>query len=101
MGEKPVGSMRGETAESPGALELKNKMKEPCSEDEEKMEDSPVMGLLTGQKTTKSKTRETQANENEEVPSESSIKKAIRKRASYVKANSEYAVVPSFLSLSL
>lgn len=53
-------------------------------------EDSPVMGLLTGHKTTKSGTEENEVSGNNEAPSESTIKKAIRKRASYIKANSEY-----------
>ncbi|KAG6786171.1 hypothetical protein POTOM_007766 [Populus tomentosa] len=87
--EKHVDSPK-EVTESPERLDLKNTMKEPCSEDEEKMEDSPVMGLLSGQKTTKSKANDTQANEVKEVPSEGSIKKAMMRRASYIKANSEY-----------
>lgn len=65
-------------------------MKEPSSGDEEKIEGSPVLGLMTGQKTAKSETEETQGKENKEVPSESTIKKAIRKRASYFEAKSEY-----------
>jgi hypothetical protein len=87
--EKHVDSPK-EVTESPERRDLKNNIKEPCSEDEEKMEDSPVMGLLSGQKTTKSKAKDTQANEVKEVPSEGSIKKAMMRRASYIKANSEY-----------
>ena len=87
--EKHVDSPK-EVTESPERLDLKNTIKEPCSEDEEKMEDSPVMGLLSGQKTTKSKAKDTQANEVKEVPSEGSIKKAMMRQASYIKANSEY-----------
>eukprot|EP00258_Populus_trichocarpa_P033922 XP_024449941.1 eukaryotic translation initiation factor 5B [Populus trichocarpa] len=86
--EKHVDSPK-EVTESPERRDLKNNIKEPCSEDEEKMEDSPVMGLLSGQKTTKSKAKDTQANEVKEVPSEGSIKKAMMRRASYIKANSE------------
>ncbi|KAF9687222.1 hypothetical protein SADUNF_Sadunf02G0071200 [Salix dunnii] len=87
--EKHVDSPK-EVTESPERLELKNNIKEPCSEDEEKMEDSPVMGLLSGQKKTKSKAKDTQANKVKEVPSEGSIKKAMMRRATYIKANSEY-----------
>ncbi|PNT37218.1 hypothetical protein POPTR_005G176400v4 [Populus trichocarpa] len=87
-GGKHVGSPK-EGTESPERLESKNNIKEPSSEEEEKMEDSPVMGLMTGKKTTKSKTKDAQANEIKEVPSEGSIKKAMMKRASYIKANSE------------
>uniref|UniRef100_A0A6N2MZ22 Histone chaperone domain-containing protein n=1 Tax=Salix viminalis TaxID=40686 RepID=A0A6N2MZ22_SALVM len=86
--EKHVDSPK-EVTESPERLELKNNIKEPCSEDEDKMEDSPVMGLLSGQKKTKSKAKDTQANKVKEVPSEGSIKKAMMRRATYIKANSE------------
>lgn len=65
------------------------------------MEDSPVMGLLTGKKPPKSETKETVDDGNKEVPSESSIKKALLKRASYIKANSEYAVIIFLWSLVL
>ncbi|KAE8077437.1 hypothetical protein FH972_016002 [Carpinus fangiana] len=79
MGEK--GSPRGEVAEASDELHLKKDVNDS--------EDSPVMGLLTGHKTTKSGTDENEISGNNEAPSESTIKKAIRKRASYVKANSE------------
>ncbi|KAG6774220.1 hypothetical protein POTOM_021571 [Populus tomentosa] len=91
-GRKHVGSPK-EGIESPERLDSKNNIKEHSSEEEEKMEDSPVMGLMTGKKTTKSKTKDTQANEIKEVPSEGSIKKAMMKQASYIKANSEYVFV--------
>ena len=91
-GRKHVGSPK-EGIESPERLESKNNIKEHSSEEEEKMEDSPVIGLMTGKKTTKSKTKDTQAKEIKEVPSEGSIKKAMMKRASYIKANSEYVFV--------
>ncbi|KAJ4700658.1 DNA ligase 1-like isoform X1 [Melia azedarach] len=74
---------------SPEVCQSEKEVKESCPEGAEKMEDSPVLGLMTGQKTTKSKAEETQSDGNKEVPSESTIKKAIRKRATYVKANSE------------
>lgn len=88
-GEKHSRSTKRDAAESPEGHESKNDIKEPCSEDEEKLEDSPVMGLLTGKKSTKSETEETPVGKNKEVPSESIIKKALLKRASYIKANSE------------
>ncbi|KAK9270245.1 hypothetical protein L1049_025822 [Liquidambar formosana] len=87
--EKNISSTRGEATESPDGLESKRDEKEPGSEDEDKMEGSPVLGLLTGHKTTKFDTEETKGNDNKEVLSETTIKKAIRKRASYFKANSE------------
>lgn len=64
-------------------------VKEPCPENYEKMEDSPVLGLMTGNKKTKFETEEAQGDGNKEVPSESNIKKAIRKRSAYIKANIE------------
>jgi methionine synthase II (cobalamin-independent) len=84
MGEK--GSPTGEVAEASDELHLKKDVNDS--------EDSPVMGLLTGHKTTKSGTEENEISGNNEAPSESTIKKAIRKRASYVKANSEYVTPP-------
>jgi hypothetical protein len=99
MGGKHVGSPK-EGTESPERLESKNNIKEPSSEEEEKMEDSPVMGLMTGKKTTKSKTKDAQANEIKEVPSEGSIKKAMMKRASYIKANSEYVFVSFVMAVN-
>ncbi|RXH75960.1 hypothetical protein DVH24_042747 [Malus domestica] len=80
--------VKGEVAES-----LKRKSnkdaKETCSEDEEKMEDSPVMGLLTGHKVAKTGTEETKTTNQNKAPTESVIKSALRKRGSYIKANSE------------
>ncbi|KAG6650245.1 glutamic acid-rich protein-like isoform X1 [Carya illinoinensis] len=77
MGEK---SVTREVADSSEGLHSKKDVKDS--------EDSPVMGLLTRHKTTKAGCEESKASENKEVPSESTIKKAVRKRASYVKANS-------------
>nr|KJB59211.1 hypothetical protein B456_009G245100 [Gossypium raimondii] len=79
--EKNV-STTTEGTESPKGRQPKKEIKEPCSEDE-KLEESPVLGLLSENKTVKNDNKE-----NKEV-SESKIKKAIRNRASYVKANSE------------
>lgn len=88
-GEKHAHLTKKEATESPEGHESRNDIKESYSEDEQKMEDSPVMGLLTGKKPPKSETKETVDDGNKEVPSESSIKKALLKRASYIKANSE------------
>lgn len=55
------------------------------------MEDSPVLGLLNEDKSVKLETEEAEGNGKNAIPSETIIKKAIRKRYSYVKANSEYA----------
>lgn len=88
--EKNASSTEGEAAEPPETVKSKKEVKEPNSADEEKMEGSPVLGLMTGQKTAKSETEETLSKENKAVPSESTIRKAIRKRASYFKAKSEY-----------
>ncbi|KAJ7965583.1 DNA ligase 1-like isoform X1 [Quillaja saponaria] len=70
------------------AAGLQEDAKEPCIQDEDKMEDSPVLGQLNGTKLVKLETEEAEGNGNK-VPSESTIKKAISKRASYIKANSE------------
>ncbi|KAF5442498.1 hypothetical protein F2P56_035150 [Juglans regia] len=77
MGEK---SVTREVADSSEGLHSKKDVKDS--------EETPVMGLLTRHKTTKAGCEETKASENKEVPSESTIKKAVRKRASYIKANS-------------
>lgn len=66
-------------------------MKDLCPEDEEKMEDSPVLGLLKEQKKVKPETKDDKGNGTKEVLSEALIKKAVRKRSSYIKANAEYA----------
>lgn len=72
--------------------------KERFSDDAEKMEDSPVLGLLTGNKTPKSEPEETQGHDKE-PPSEGAIKMAIIKKAAFIKANSEYAT--SLFKMSL
>ncbi|KAF7816869.1 nucleolin isoform X2 [Senna tora] len=86
-GEKGADSQEteGSTKEFPSKKEIKNR----CPDDEEKMEDSPVLGLLNEQKATKLETKESEGNGKKAIPSEIIIKKAIRKRASYVKENSE------------
>lgn len=90
--EKHVDTGKGEMAESLEKEQLREDVKVPSSEDEEKMEDSPVMGLLTGNKKTKVQTKETQGV-GKKVPTESTIKEAIKKRASYLKANSQYVII--------
>lgn len=73
-----------EVAEPTKGRQSKKEVKEPFAEDEEKLEDSPVMGLLTA----KTESIKTEREETKEI-SQSEITKAIRKRASYVLANSE------------
>ncbi|KAL5776965.1 hypothetical protein ACOSP7_009891 [Xanthoceras sorbifolium] len=85
--EQNVSSTKG--VKTPEGHQSTKDVKEPCSEDAEKTEDSPVLGLLTGHKTTKSENEESGGDLSKKLPSESIIKKAIRKRAAYVKANSE------------
>ncbi|CAN6583874.1 unnamed protein product [Malus baccata var. baccata] len=80
--------VKEEAAESPKRKSNKD-AKQTCSEDEEKMEDSPVMGLLTGHKAAKSGTEETKTTNQKKGPTESVIKSALIKRGSYIKANSE------------
>ncbi|XP_065881126.1 uncharacterized protein [Euphorbia lathyris] len=89
IGEKHTRLTKQEAEELPEEDESKANTKELGSEDEEKMEDSPVMGLLTGKRKTKPETEETPVSKKKEAPSESSIRKALLKRASYIKANSE------------
>ncbi|GKU87653.1 hypothetical protein SLEP1_g2016 [Rubroshorea leprosula] len=81
-------STTSEVVGSPKGRQPKKEVKEQCSEDEEKMEDSPVFGLLSGHKTAKTESIKTEQEDAKEV-SEGEIKKAIRKRASYVIANSD------------
>ncbi|XP_050213229.1 uncharacterized protein LOC126664739 isoform X2 [Mercurialis annua] len=91
--EKIASPFKRETGESdsPEGNESANDVKETCSENEEKMEDSPVMGLLTAKKKPKSQNEETPAvdEDNKKVPTEATVKKALWKKASYIKANSE------------
>ncbi|KAM7514869.1 hypothetical protein LguiA_004452 [Lonicera macranthoides] len=85
--EENAGSTKGNDEGSPKKQDQKKK--EPSSEEEEKMEDSPVMGLLTPNKSIKSEKIESHTSENNEIPSESNIKKAMWKRAAYFRANSD------------
>ncbi|XP_057505097.1 KNR4/SMI1 homolog isoform X2 [Actinidia eriantha] len=87
--EKNVDIGKGEATGSPVKEQMKKDVKESSSEDEEKMEDSPVMGLLTELKKTKVQTKISQVVEKKKIPTESTIKEAVKKRASYLKANSD------------
>ena len=82
--QSKIGRKAKEECESKDAKDL-------CPEDEEKMEDSPVLGLLKEQKRAKLETKDDKGNGTKVVPSEALIKKAVRKRSSYIKANAEYA----------
>ncbi|MED6114059.1 hypothetical protein PIB30_076681 [Stylosanthes scabra] len=75
--------------------------KDGCPEDEEKMEDSPVLGLLKEkeQKEVKQETKEDKDNGGKVVPSETLIKKALRKRATYIRNNSEKVTMASLRRL--
>lgn len=70
----------------------KKDVKEPSSENEDQV-DSPVTGLLTANEITKSDVKEMKSNGNKADVTESTIMKAIRKRASYFRANAEYAIL--------
>lgn len=78
--------------ESSEGFQAKKEVKESFSEDE-KMEDSPVLGLLTGHKTIKSEAEGFKETSNKKTPNESLIKAALTKRAPYLKANSEYVTL--------
>jgi len=96
-GEKDAGTQESE--EPKEKSELKDE-KDLGPEDEEKMEDSPVLGLLKEQKRAKLETKDDKGNGNKVVPSEALIMKAVKKRSSYIKAKAEYAA-DSFKYLSL
>ncbi|CAN1175377.1 hypothetical protein LINPERHAP2_LOCUS31913 [Linum perenne] len=88
MGSEVPSSIKEEASETPEGDESKPDPKDLNSEEDEKMEDSPVMGLLTGQKKSKTEVNKTKDNEKK-VPTENIIKKAIWKRASYIREKSE------------
>ena len=88
-----------EHGESPEGHKANNDVKESSSKDAEEMEDSPVLGLLTGKKTTKLETEESKGVNVKKTLSKGTIKTALRKRAQYLKANSEYVFVSSFFEL--
>lgn len=68
-------------------------VKESNTKEEGKMEESPVMGLLTESESPENTVVETEDTPKNETPSEVTVKEAMRKRAAYFKANSEYALV--------
>ncbi|XP_020877465.1 DNA ligase 1 isoform X2 [Arabidopsis lyrata subsp. lyrata] len=82
------GAENDETSENSQETEEKKDVKEDTTGDDEKTEDSPVMGLLTEENTSQSVAEQTKDEDSKEVL-QSDIKKALRKRASYIKANSE------------
>lgn len=81
--------------ESTEEIHSKKSVKKRHTDNEDKMEDSPILGLLNEDKSVKRETEEAEGNGKNAIPSEAIIKKAIRKRSSYVKANSEYASILS------
>ncbi|KAI3685549.1 hypothetical protein L6452_34797 [Arctium lappa] len=78
--------------------EVEEKLKEHkvtdiCPEDEGKIDDSPVMGLLSGNESAKSGISETQANAKDNIPTVDMIKEALWKKATYFKSKSEELTV--------
>ncbi|XP_058768099.1 uncharacterized protein LOC131641810 [Vicia villosa] len=69
--------------------EIQSKDEKDVPDDDEKMEDSPVLGLLKEQKKVKQEAKKEEGNGKKVVPNEALIKKAIRKRSSYLKDNAE------------
>lgn len=90
VGENTASTKGVETPERRNATK---EVKEPGSGDAEKTEGSPVLGLMTGEEAAKSENEGTESNLSNEIPAESTIKEAIRKRAAFVKANSQYATL--------
>ncbi|KAI3442715.1 CHZ domain-containing protein [Psidium guajava] len=84
-----VSSIKAEMEELSEGPQSKNEVKKSNSGSEEKMEDSPVMGLLTAKKALHSEDEKNQGNGNKADVTESMINKAIKKRAAYFRANSE------------
>lgn len=83
------GGSTGEEATVSPDVQSKGDDKEHTSENEDKTDGSPVLGLLTGHEATEVETEGAQGNDQKEALSETVIKKAIRKRAAYFQANSE------------
>ncbi|KAK9758256.1 hypothetical protein RND81_01G218500 [Saponaria officinalis] len=82
--ENAVSSAEGEPVKEP---EVKKESENPNSGDI--MEDSPVMGLLTGSKKVKAEANGAEETKAAAAPSEAKIKKAIWGRASYLRENSQ------------
>lgn len=66
----------------------KTDAKEDSFKDGDIMDDSPVMGLLTGEKKAKVQAKDTKDIEKKGLPTESTVKDALWKRAKYLKAKS-------------
>lgn len=79
--------------------EIQSKDEKDVPDDDEKMEDSPVLGLLKEQNKVKQEAKKEEGNGKKVVPNEALIKKAIRKRSSYLRDNAEYAADSSNCSL--
>ncbi|CAN1235917.1 hypothetical protein LINPERPRIM_LOCUS4648 [Linum perenne] len=67
-GAEVPSSIKEEASETPEGDESKPDPKDLNSEEDEKMEDSPVMGLLTGQKKSKTEVNKTKDNEKKSFP---------------------------------
>ncbi|XP_062097602.1 G-patch domain-containing protein 1 [Humulus lupulus] len=78
-----------EQCESPEGHESNIDASESFSKDADKMNDSPVLGLLTGKKTTKIENKESERVNEKKALSKATIKAALRKRARYLIDNSE------------
>ncbi|XP_019163970.1 PREDICTED: HIRA-interacting protein 3-like isoform X2 [Ipomoea nil] len=76
-----------EVEKSPEEHKIKKDVKDSGAEDEKKLDDSPIMGVL------ESKPRLVDAQDAK--ASESSIKKAIRESAAYIRANAETMTLAS------
>ncbi|KAF9608446.1 hypothetical protein IFM89_009812 [Coptis chinensis] len=85
-GEEIVRSTEAETTEFSEKLKPDKELKQ--AEDKEDMQGSPVLGLLDGDDAPTDIDKR-QRVRNEKALSEDTIKKAIKKRASYFRANSE------------
>lgn len=77
-----------EVAELPESYPTDKGVKEPHAEDEGRMEDSPVMGLLNERKSKNSGMLTKDIQEND-IPSDDKIKEAMRRKLAYFKTNSE------------
>ncbi|KAI3984121.1 hypothetical protein MKX01_035248 [Papaver californicum] len=75
-----------------GKQELKEVLqtKASNSEDEERTLGSPAMGLLAGDAIKPNEVEDTHIDKSEKAPTEETIKNAIKKRASYFRANSSH-----------
>lgn len=86
--DKNVSTAGDVAASSENNLEDKD-VKESNTKEVGKMEESPVMGLLTEIESPETRVVETEDTPKNESPSEITVKEAMSKRAAYFKANSE------------